>query len=54
MTTPTSQDYVRTSTYQSAMLQNVADFKDKVVLDVGAGTGKLTVHHFDKLMFKRV
>ena len=30
---------MRTSTYQSAMLQNVQDFKDKVVMDVGAGTG---------------
>ena len=27
---PASQDYVRTSTYQTAILQNLADFKDKV------------------------
>ena len=33
------KDYIRTSTYQSAILQNAAEFKDKVVLDVGAGTG---------------
>ncbi|XP_003388033.1 PREDICTED: histone-arginine methyltransferase CARMER-like [Amphimedon queenslandica] len=37
------QDYVRTSTYQSAMLQNSIDFKDKVVVDVGAGSGILSV-----------
>ena len=31
------QDYVRTGTYQRAFLENAADFKDKVVLDVGTG-----------------
>jgi histone-arginine methyltransferase CARM1 len=36
------QDYVRTSTYQRAMLENSADFQDKVVLDVGAGSGILS------------
>ncbi|XP_077981089.1 histone-arginine methyltransferase CARM1-like [Glandiceps talaboti] len=36
------QDYIRTSTYQKAMLQNHEDFRDKVVLDVGAGTGILS------------
>lgn len=36
------QDYVRTSTYQRAMLENAADFQDKVVLDVGAGSGILS------------
>jgi len=36
------QDYIRTSTYQSAILQNAAEFKGKVVLDVGAGTGILS------------
>eukprot|EP00794_Sanderia_malayensis_P008273 gene8273-9156_t len=36
------QDYIRTSTYQRAILQNINDFKDKVVLDVGAGTGILS------------
>ncbi|KAL3869119.1 hypothetical protein ACJMK2_041841 [Sinanodonta woodiana] len=36
------QDYIRTSTYQRAMLSNVSDFQDKVVLDVGAGSGILS------------
>ncbi|XP_052246669.1 histone-arginine methyltransferase CARMER-like isoform X2 [Dreissena polymorpha] len=36
------QDYIRTSTYQRAMLSNVNDFLDKVVLDVGAGSGILS------------
>lgn len=36
------QDYIRTSTYQRAMLANLEDFKDKVVLDVGAGSGILS------------
>ncbi|XP_056262676.1 histone-arginine methyltransferase CARM1 isoform X2 [Pseudoliparis swirei] len=36
------QDYVRTGTYQRAILQNHMDFKDKVVLDVGCGSGILS------------
>jgi histone-arginine methyltransferase CARM1 len=36
------QDYIRTSTYQKAIISNLADFKDKVVLDVGAGSGILS------------
>ena len=51
------QDYIRTGTYQKAMLQNFVDFRDKVmlifqyttlilcfkvVLDVGAGSGILS------------
>ncbi|XP_025110690.1 histone-arginine methyltransferase CARMER-like isoform X1 [Pomacea canaliculata] len=36
------QDYIRTSTYQRAMLANLSDFHDKVVLDVGAGSGILS------------
>ncbi|XP_034394637.1 histone-arginine methyltransferase CARM1 isoform X4 [Cyclopterus lumpus] len=36
------QDYVRTGTYQRAILQNHTDFKDKVVLDVGCGSGILS------------
>nr|XP_013801043.1 PREDICTED: histone-arginine methyltransferase CARM1-like [Apteryx mantelli mantelli] len=36
------QDFVRTATYHSAILQNHIDFKDKVVLDVGCGSGILS------------
>eukprot|EP00096_Caligus_rogercresseyi_P001762 TRINITY_DN1297_c0_g1_i4.p1 TRINITY_DN1297_c0_g1~~TRINITY_DN1297_c0_g1_i4.p1 ORF type:complete len:494 (-),score=176.30 TRINITY_DN1297_c0_g1_i4:2117-3598(-) len=36
------QDYIRTSTYQKAILSNLSDFRDKVVLDVGAGSGILS------------
>lgn len=36
------QDYVRTSTYQKAILGNPIDFQNKVVLDVGAGSGILS------------
>lgn len=36
------QDFVRTYTYQRAILSNLDDFKDKVVLDVGAGSGILS------------
>ncbi|KAL2087745.1 hypothetical protein ACEWY4_016573 [Coilia grayii] len=36
------QDYLRTGTYQKAILLNEADFKDKIVLDVGCGTGILS------------
>ncbi|KAM9686986.1 histone-arginine methyltransferase CARM1 isoform 2-T2 [Trichechus inunguis] len=36
------QDYVRTGTYQRAILQNHTDFKDKIVLDVGCGSGILS------------
>ncbi|KRZ07754.1 Histone-arginine methyltransferase CARM1, partial [Trichinella zimbabwensis] len=36
------QDFIRTSTYQRAVLANLDDFKDKVVLDVGAGSGILS------------
>jgi len=32
------KDYVRTNTYRKAILENAADFKDKVVVDVGCGT----------------
>jgi histone-arginine methyltransferase CARM1 len=34
-------DYVRTGTYQKAIYDNSIDFRDKVVLDVGTGTGIL-------------
>ncbi|XP_060522657.1 probable histone-arginine methyltransferase CARMER isoform X1 [Cylas formicarius] len=36
------QDFIRTCTYQRAILCNLDDFKDKVVLDVGAGSGILS------------
>ncbi|CAM1306138.1 CARM1 (predicted), partial [Pycnogonum litorale] len=36
------QDFIRTSTYQQAMLSNLDDFKDKIILDVGAGSGILS------------
>eukprot|EP01134_Creolimax_fragrantissima_P004505 CFRG4505T1 len=36
------QDLVRTGCYRNAMLENAKDFKDKIVLDVGAGTGMLS------------
>jgi histone-arginine methyltransferase CARM1 len=36
------QDHVRTATYQQAMLQNRANFHNKIVLDVGTGTGILS------------
>lgn len=37
------QDLVRTGTYRQAVLQNSKQFKGKVVLDVGAGTGILSL-----------
>ena len=36
------QDFIRTATYQKAILANLRDFNDKVVLDVGAGSGILS------------
>lgn len=36
------QDFVRTSTYQKAIHSNMGDFHNKVVLDVGAGSGILS------------
>ncbi|KAM6363866.1 histone-arginine methyltransferase CARM1-like isoform 3-T3 [Pluvialis apricaria] len=36
------QDFVRTATYHRAILQNYIDFTDKVVLDVGCGSGILS------------
>ncbi|XP_046716295.1 histone-arginine methyltransferase CARM1 isoform X2 [Silurus meridionalis] len=36
------QDYLRTATYQKAILLNDIDFRDKVVLDVGCGMGILS------------
>ncbi|XP_061071757.1 histone-arginine methyltransferase CARM1 [Conger conger] len=36
------QDYLRTGTYQKAILMNEVDFKGKTVLDVGCGSGILS------------
>ncbi|XP_037076923.1 LOW QUALITY PROTEIN: histone-arginine methyltransferase CARMER-like [Pollicipes pollicipes] len=36
------QDFIRTGTYQRAILANTADFTGKVVLDAGAGSGILS------------
>lgn len=36
------QDYIRTATYQKAILDNSIDFENKVVMDVGAGSGILS------------
>eukprot|EP00163_Fabomonas_tropica_P010260 TRINITY_DN2034_c0_g1_i1.p1 TRINITY_DN2034_c0_g1~~TRINITY_DN2034_c0_g1_i1.p1 ORF type:complete len:640 (+),score=185.43 TRINITY_DN2034_c0_g1_i1:178-1920(+) len=37
------KDKVRTDTYRDAMIKNPALFKDKVVLDIGSGTGILSL-----------
>ena len=37
------KDTVRTLTYQRSIENNKNDFKDKIVLDIGAGTGILSI-----------
>ncbi|GMH08309.1 hypothetical protein Nepgr_010149 [Nepenthes gracilis] len=37
------QDYVRTGTYYAAVIENRMDFLDRVVVDVGAGSGILSL-----------
>jgi protein arginine N-methyltransferase 1 len=37
------KDYVRTEAYRRAIENNPNDFKDKIVLDIGAGTGILSI-----------
>ena len=37
------KDTVRTLAYQRAIENNKEDFKDKIVLDIGAGTGILSI-----------
>ena len=37
------KDSVRTRSYQQAIENNPEDFKDKIVLDIGAGTGILSI-----------
>jgi hypothetical protein len=38
------KDEVRTNTYKNSIYQNAHLFKDKVVLDVGCGTGILSMY----------
>lgn len=37
------QDYIRTGTYYAAILENRADFEGKAVMDVGCGSGILSL-----------
>ena len=37
------QDYIRTGTYYSAIVENPADFEGKAVMDVGCGSGILSL-----------
>ena len=37
------QDQIRTGTYYAAILENVADFQNKTIMDVGAGSGILSL-----------
>ena len=37
------QDYVRTKLYRDAIIGNPSNYKDKVVLDVGCGSGILSL-----------
>ncbi len=37
------QDKVRTGQYREGILKNAIDFKDKVVMDVGCGSGILSI-----------
>lgn len=37
------KDHVRTNSYKKAILDNAEQFKDKIVLDIGAGTGILSI-----------
>ncbi len=37
------QDYIRTGTYHAAIVENPADFEGKAVMDVGCGSGILSL-----------
>jgi len=41
---PSQKDDVRTRSYRDSIYQNRHIFKDKVVLDVGCGTGILSMY----------
>ena len=41
---PLQKDEVRTRSYMNAIVQNKHIFKDKIVLDVGCGTGILSMY----------
>jgi histone-arginine methyltransferase CARM1 len=36
-------DEIRTSTYKNAIINNSIDFNGKIVMDVGAGSGILSI-----------
>ena len=44
MRAPLQKDEVRTRSYMNAIVQNKHIFKDKIVLDVGCGTGILSMY----------
>jgi histone-arginine methyltransferase CARM1 len=49
------QDTVRTAAYYQAILNNAAAFKDKIVMDVGAGSGTCyLIHHCLYTNFKGI
>ncbi len=37
------QDEARTGTYREAIMKNAIDFKNKIVMDVGCGSGILSI-----------
>ena len=37
------QDQIRTGAYYAAILENTADFQGKTIMDVGAGSGILSL-----------
>lgn len=37
------EDYPRTESYRRAILENASYFKDKIIMDVGCGTGILSI-----------
>lgn len=45
---------MRVGTYQNAMISNKEDFRDKVVLDVGTGTGILAFFAIQVCAFQTI